>query len=162
MFSYVSYNPVSHHSAIEKIGEQIFDDPYDFRQALRDASRTSIVALNKRKVVGFALLENTRVFRHLDAIDLTYLAIHPDYQSQGIGSTLLTKVKMMSPNVILHVSYDNPNAERLYRRHGFEPWRALFSKANGGYLMGYSKQQHEQRLRLRGHQSPQLDEITAP
>ena len=161
MFSYVSYDPISHYRAIEKIGEQIFYDPHDFRQALRDASRTSIVALSHRKVVGFALLANTRVFRHLDAIDLTYLAIHPDFQSQGIGSTLLSKVKMMSPAVVLHVSYSNPNAERLYRRHGFEPWRAMFTKKNGGYLMGYSKQQHEQRLRLRGHQSPQSDGTTA-
>ena len=155
MITYVSYQP-HYHSAIEKLGEETFDNTYihEFYKTLRDADPQSIIVLNKRQVVGFALLRHTRIFRYLDTIELAYLVVHPDFQGKQIGSTLLQKVKMMSPNVILEVSYDNKDAERLYRRHGFETWRHLYTKANGGYLLGWSKQRHELMPRLRSHQSP--------
>ena len=158
MSTYTSYKP-HYHDAVQRLGEETFDNTYihEFRATLRDADPTSIIVLDKRKVVGFALLANKRVFRHLDVTDLAYLVVHPDFQGKGIGSALLQKVKEMSPAVILEVSYDNSDAERLYRRHGFETWRHLYTKANGGYLLGWSKQRHEQMLRLRSHQSPQED-----
>ena len=155
MSTYTPYKP-HHHDAVQRLGEETFDNTYihEFRAAVRDADPQSIIVLNKRQVVGFALLRHTRVFRYLDTIELAYLVVRPDFQGQHIGSTLLQKVKMMSPNVILEVSYDNPDAERLYRRHGFETWRHLYTKANGGYLLGWSKQRHELMPRLRSHQSP--------
>lgn len=164
MITYTSYTSPNHHTAVQRLGEETFDQTYshEFRNVLRDADSESIIALNKRQVVGFALLHRRRFFRHLDAIELAYLVVHPDFQGQHIGSTLLQKVKEMSPTVVLEVSYDNPEAERLYRRHGFETWRNLYTKANGGYLMGYSTERHERMLRLRGYQSPQLDGIAAP
>ena len=161
MSTYTPYKP-HHHNAVERLGEETFDDTYihEFRAALRDTDPKSIVVLNKRQVVGFALVRHTRMFRYLDTIELAYLVVHPDFQGQGIGSTLLQKVKMMSPNVILEVSYYNPDAERLYRRHGFETWRHLHTKANGGYLLGWSKQRHELMPRLRSHQSLPADGTT--
>jgi ribosomal protein S18 acetylase RimI-like enzyme len=163
MSTYTPYKP-HHHTAVERLGEETFDNTYihEFRAAVRDADPKSIVVLNNRQVVGFALLRHTRMFRYLDTIELAYLVVHPDFQGKQIGSTLLQKVKMMSPNVILEVAYDNPAAERLYRRHGFETWRHLYTKANGGYLLGWSKQRHELMPRLRSHQSLPADGITAP
>jgi len=162
-FIYTTYKP-HHYNAIEKLGSETFDTTYEdeFRTALRDTDPESIVVLNRRQVIGFALLRHTRLFRHLDAIELAYLVVHPDFQGQKIGSTLLQKVKEMSDAVVLEVSYDNPNAEHLYKRQGFEPWRHLYTKANGGYLMGWSKQRHERILRLRSHQSPPQDGTEAP
>jgi len=162
MITYVSYQP-HYHSAVQKLGEETFDSTYahEFRAALRDADPESIVVLHKRQVVGFALLAKARLFRHLDCTELAYLVVHPDFQGHGIGSTLLQKVKMMSPNVILEVSYYNPDAERLYRRHGFEYWRHLGNKTNGGYLMGYSSERHERMLRLRSREHPPADGTAA-
>ena len=155
MSTYTPYKP-HHHHAVERLGEETFDSTYihEFRAAVRDADPKSIVVLNNRQVVGFALLRHTRMFRYLDTIELAYLVVHPEFQGKGIGSTLLKKVKELSPNVILEVAYDNQAAERLYRRHGFETWRHLYTKANGGYLLGWSKQRHELMPRLRSHQSP--------
>jgi len=163
MSTYTPYKP-HHHNAVERLGEETFDTTYihEFRAAVRDADPKSIVVLNNRQVVGFALLRHTRMFRYLDTIELAYLVVHPDFQGKQIGSTLLKKVKELSPNVILEVSYDNPAAERLYRRHGFETWRHLYTKANGGYLLGWSKQRHELMPRLRSHQSLPADGTTAP
>jgi len=163
MSTYTPYKP-HHHHAVERLGEETFDNTYihEFRAAVRDADPKSIVVLNNRQVVGFALLRHTRMFRYLDTIELAYLVVHPDFQGKQIGSTLLKKVKELSPNVILEVSYDNPAAERLYRRHGFETWRHLYTKANGGYLLGWSKQRHELMPRLRSHQSLPVDGTTAP
>ena len=160
MITYVSYQP-HHHAAIERLGEEIFDDKHLFRVALRDADPKSIITLYKRQVVGFALLKHTRLFRHLDAIEVAYLVVRPDFQGKGIGSTLLQKVKEMSPTVVLDVSWDNQNAERLYRSKGFDIWRHLGNKINGGYLMGYSSERHERMLRLRSREHPPADGTAA-
>ena len=162
MSTYTPYKP-HHHDAVKRLGEETFDNTYihEFRATVRDADPKSIVVLNKRQIVGFALLRHTRMFRYLDTIELAYLVVHPEFQGKGIGSTLLQKVKMMSPNVILEVAYDNQAAERLYRRNGFETWRHLYTKANGGYLLGWSKQRNELMPRLRSHQSQPADGIVA-
>ena len=161
MITYIPYESTSHRGAVERLGEETFDSEYIhfFQIALRDAdSKYSIIALSGRKIVGVALCAQARFFRHLDVIELAYLMVHPDFRGQGIGSTLLEKVKMMSPAVILEVSYTNPAAERLYKRHGFDNWRNLYTKATGGYLMGWSKQRHERMLRLRSRERPPTDE----
>jgi len=159
MFTYTQYVPTSHYSAVEKLGDEIFEEEFAhiYRSTLRDAHPDSIVVLHKRKVVGAAILAKTRLFRYLDVLDLAYLVVIPEFQGRGIGSTLIEKVKELSPVVVLEVSYYNPDAERLYRRHGFEPWRHMYTKATGGYLMGWSKQRHELMPRLRSHQSPPMD-----
>jgi len=163
MFTYTSYKP-HFHDAIQRLGEAIFEDDasHQIHISLRDAIPESIVVLHHRRVVGFALLAHTRFFGRLDAMELSYLVVHPDYQGKGIGSTLLQKVKEINPIVVLEVSYFNPDAERLYSRHGFNIWRNMYTKATGGYLMGWSKQRHERILRLRSHQSPPQDGTEAP
>jgi ribosomal protein S18 acetylase RimI-like enzyme len=165
MIIYIPYESTSHRGAVERLGEETFDSEYSqfFRIALRDAkSNLSIIALCGRKMVGVALCAPARFFRHLDVTELAYLMVHPDFRGQGIGSTLLDKVKMMSPAVVLEVSHSNPDAERLYKKHGFIHWRNLYTKANGGYLMGWSRQRHERMLRLRSREHLPGDGIVAP
>lgn len=56
---------------------------------------------------------------------LDTLAVSPDYQGQGIGSSLLTAIfdQLKDQNyqvVSLNVDLENPNAEKLYKKMGFE------------------------------------------
>ena len=74
---------------------------------------------------------------------------HRDFQGQGIGSSLLKMVKEMGNGVFLEVSYDNPNAERLYRKHGFETWRWMGGKKDGSYILGWSRVREERVATLR-------------
>ncbi|MEM8594053.1 MAG: N-acetyltransferase [Pseudomonadota bacterium] len=58
----------------------------------------------------------------------TYIAnlgIHPDYQGQGIGTQLIQYLEHQSEqlgyrSITLDVALNNPNAQRLYERLGFE------------------------------------------
>jgi predicted N-acetyltransferase YhbS len=88
MSTYTPYKP-HHHNAVERLGEETFDNTYihEFRAAVRDADPKSIVVLNNRQVVGFALLRHTRVFRYLDTIELAYLVVRPDNYGKQILTT---------------------------------------------------------------------------
>lgn len=151
MISYAYYDPTSHHAAVKQLGEETFNPTYKhlFNKALDEADPQSIVALNGNKVVGVVILAQTRLFRFFDLIEIAYLMVHRDFQGQGIGSSLLKMVKEMGNGVFLEVSYDNPNAERLYRKHGFETWRWMGGKKDGSYILGWSQVREERVATLR-------------
>lgn len=52
------------------------------------------------------------------------LAVHPDHQSQGIGTRLMTRALEADPQVkfVLHAP---PDSAGFYRRFGFEPTAAM-------------------------------------
>jgi len=57
--------------------------------------------------------------------DVQTIAVVPEYEGRGIGSALLTELIRESglrnaADVLLEVRADNPRAQRLYRRFGFE------------------------------------------
>lgn len=64
-----------------------------------------------------------RVVRRADYIEIAGLQVHPDWQSRGIGSTVITEIldegQAAGVPVELDVAKDNPDAERLYSRLGF-------------------------------------------
>ena len=152
-----TYNPLNHEEAVKKLGEDAFHpDFWDiFRTTLNDADKDSLVILDEYRVIAFALLCRGNRFglplgaQNNDCLELAYLVVDPVFQGQGIGSTLLQKVKELSPLVILEVAHSNPDAERLYKKHGFERWRRLYTEPDHGYLMGWSKTREEWRATLR-------------
>ena len=157
MFCLTAYDPSVHHDTIRDLGQDAFTQEFwdIFSDTLKEADQESLVVLNNSKVVAFALLARQNKFglplgaQNTDCLELAYLVVDPAFQGQGIGSTLLQKVKELSPLVILEVSHSNPDAERLYTRHGFERWRRLYTEPNHGYLMGWSRTRESRLATLR-------------
>ena len=57
--------------------------------------------------------------------DVQTIAVVPEYEGRGIGSALLTELinegrRRGAADVLLEVRADNPRAQHLYRRFGFE------------------------------------------
>ncbi len=116
----------------------------------------ALIALDCSGIVGFALLYKRTplglqrgFYDKTNYIEIAFLGVIPEKQGCGIGSGLLQYVKDLGYNVWLQVLYTNPDAKRLYERHGFTIWRTFGKKSDGGYVMGWSKQRHERLLRLR-------------
>jgi ribosomal protein S18 acetylase RimI-like enzyme len=65
-----------------------------------------------------------RVVRTADQLFIGGIQLLPDYQRRGIGTSLVTTLIQEGLSrgvpVALEVEKDNPDAERLYRRLGFE------------------------------------------
>jgi ribosomal protein S18 acetylase RimI-like enzyme len=57
-----------------------------------------------------------------DGIDCSYLcdvAVHPDFQGQGLGKALIQKLKELSAGHRKIILYANPGKEGFYRKLGF-------------------------------------------
>lgn len=73
-----------------------------------------------RTVVGYAGMMCV-----LPLADVQTIAVAPEVQGQGLGSRLLQLIEDESlrrgaEDLLLEVRWDNPGAQRLYRRSGFE------------------------------------------
>jgi ribosomal protein S18 acetylase RimI-like enzyme len=58
-----------------------------------------------------------------DGIDCSYIcdvAIHPDYQSKGIGKNIVNKLIKLSKNHKKIILYANPGKEEFYSKLGFD------------------------------------------
>ncbi len=68
-----------------------------------------------------------------DGIDCSYLcdvAVHPDFQGQGLGKAIIEKLKELSAGHRKIILYANPGKEGFYRKLGFLRMRtamALFA-----------------------------------
>ncbi|WP_283679766.1 GNAT family N-acetyltransferase [Lentilactobacillus sp. Marseille-Q4993] len=99
LFGYPSENE----DAINKVLYDISKKSADFKQPFEAESETNF-----------------------DEWYLDSIAVHPDYQGHGVGSKLLDHVSELAMNdgkgvVGLNVDFENPNAQKLYERKGFEP-----------------------------------------
>ncbi|MEV4075769.1 GNAT family N-acetyltransferase [Nonomuraea fuscirosea] len=78
--------------------------------------------------VWLAPAEELKLRTHLPGVALlTHLEVIPDRRNQGIGTELLRAAQerlsaMGHDQVALGVGLDNPKAQRLYRRLGYEEW----------------------------------------
>ena len=83
-------------------------------------TRRYLVAERAGRIVGYAGLMCIQPIA-----DVQTIAVVPEQEGQGIGSALLTELIRESrlrraEDVLLEVRADNPRAQQLYRRYGFE------------------------------------------
>lgn len=85
------------------------------------APRLSLAAVSEGKLVGYILFTHAGVTCHektISASILAPLAVHPAYQSQGIGGQLISKglaaIKALGAELIFVLGYPG-----YYSRHGF-------------------------------------------
>ena len=83
-------------------------------------TRRYLVAQGSEGIVGYAGLMCIEPIA-----DVQTIAVVPEYEGRGIGSTLLTALinearRRYAADVLLEVRADNPRAQRLYLRFGFE------------------------------------------
>ena len=93
-------------------------DPARLRRAVA-ASSTSLVALDRGSVVGFARAMSDEAF----AVYIADILVHPDRQREGIGSALFQELLDRYPMEVFHhqVLVSERGAEGFYRRHGLTP-----------------------------------------
>ena len=71
-------------------------------------------------VTGSERIEGYILFREENGlIDILRVAVHPTYQSRGVGTSLMKIAMKQSERCMLSVRKDNDGAIRLYRRLGF-------------------------------------------
>lgn len=83
-------------------------------------TRQYLVAESNEGIVGYAGLMCIEPIA-----DVQTIAVVPDYEGRGIGSMLLTRLleearRRNAADVLLEVRADNPRAQHLYLRFGFE------------------------------------------
>ena len=83
-------------------------------------TRRYLVAERAGEIVGYAGLMCIQPIA-----DVQTIAVVPEEEGRGIGSALLTELIRESrlrraEDVLLEVRADNPRAQQLYRRYGFE------------------------------------------
>ena len=83
-------------------------------------TRWYLVAEGSEGIVGYAGLMCIEPIA-----DVQTIAVVPEYEGRGIGTTLLTRLieearRRHAADLLLEVRADNPRAQQLYRRFGFE------------------------------------------
>ncbi|WP_461190406.1 ribosomal protein S18-alanine N-acetyltransferase [Arthrobacter sp. Z4-13] len=83
-------------------------------------TRWYLVAEGSEGIVGYAGLMCIEPIA-----DVQTIAVVPEYEGRGIGTTLLTRLieearRRYAVDLLLEVRADNPRAQQLYRRFGFE------------------------------------------
>lgn len=92
----------------------------DFLRLLDNRDALCLCALHAGRVVGYSCL-----WIVIESSELGNLAVHPEFQGQGIGALLLERNlgvcrKKNVVAVFLEVRASNHRAVELYRRHGFQ------------------------------------------
>jgi len=150
MYSIQSYVD-TYRRRVREIGMNAFHKDVwpSFVSVLHEANTLSCVMKHDDTIVGFALLSYGAERINLpQGLEIAFLAIDENYQGEGLGTALLQYIKTLKyQHFWLYVSYSNPDAQRLYERHGFKIWRRMGTKEGGGYLMGYSRNPWTGRLR---------------
>jgi [ribosomal protein S18]-alanine N-acetyltransferase len=91
-----------------------------FDELSQPETRRYLVAQGSEGIVGYAGLMCIEPIA-----DVQTIAVVPEYEGRGIGTTLLTTLieearRRRAADVLLEVRADNPRAQQLYVRFGFE------------------------------------------
>jgi ribosomal protein S18 acetylase RimI-like enzyme len=65
-----------------------------------------------------------------DGLDCSYLcdvAVHPDFQGQGVGRAIITRLRELSAGHRKIILYANPGKEGFYRKLGFRNMRTAMA-----------------------------------
>lgn len=78
----------------------------------------ALVAEQQNKIVGYILFSQLRIGQHI-AVALAPLAVHPDFQKQGVGSSLILKGHQIAKELGYHHSIvlGDPN---YYAKFGYQ------------------------------------------
>ncbi|MHC6593636.1 ribosomal protein S18-alanine N-acetyltransferase [Arthrobacter sp. C152] len=111
--------------AVEALEQQLFPiDAWPLQMFLDELAqpetRRYLVAETGGRIVGYAGLMCIEPIA-----DVQTIAVVPDYEGRGIGTALLTMLiaearRRWATEVLLEVRADNPRAQHLYVRFGFE------------------------------------------
>ena len=99
----------------QAFGDSVWSE-YTFRQVLKQSVYISYdnAVTEKGGIV---------IRKAVDEVEILKIAVHPKYQSQGIGTDLIKKAIGHYPDVsvmFLEVAIDNKKAIRLYKKMGFK------------------------------------------
>ena len=105
--------------AVTQIEQQVQTHPWTAQQFLESVeSYQSTVIEQQNQILGFCILQPV-----LDEANLLLMAIHPEFQGQGLGYQLLEKsielLKNHPVQIFLEVRESNLGAIKLYEKSGF-------------------------------------------
>lgn len=102
--------------------ERSFRDRYRQRTSEQIADVDADSTLSVIELAG-QLAGRLRVVRTADSIELAGLQLRPQFQSNGVGSSIIGELTAEAVatdrSLVLGVEKDNPRARSLYRRLGF-------------------------------------------
>jgi len=75
------------------------------------------LAFDHQRLVGFLAVSHV-----MDQMEVTNIAVLPDYQGKGVATSLLSKILNFSGTIFLEVRESNKVAQGLYDKLGFEPY----------------------------------------
>jgi ribosomal protein S18 acetylase RimI-like enzyme len=91
-------------------GHFFYEDQDYFREHILKQNKVFVVESDQRPIAFMAIKD--------EFIDQLY--VHPDYQNQGVGKTLLDYARKLSPeHVWLYTLQINLNARVFYEKNGF-------------------------------------------
>lgn len=105
--------------AVTQIEQRVQTHPWTAQQFLESVeSYQSTVIEQQNQILGFCILQPV-----LDEANLLLMAIHPEFQGQGLGYQLLEKsielLKNYPVQIFLEVRESNLGAIKLYEKSGF-------------------------------------------
>ena len=113
-----------HLEAIYSIEKQVYEEPWTkelLGESLKAPMTYSVGLFRAKEIVAYAIYQVVFSEGHL-----LNLAVHSDFQSQGVGSKLLDCLLQDSQrrgamNFFLEVRPSNTTARKLYEKRGFKP-----------------------------------------
>lgn len=77
-----------------------------------------------QRMAGFVIA--TQMF---DELEIDLIAVHPDYQRQGLAAKLMQQVMSLPEitRILLEVAADNRSAQRLYDKLGFRTYHRRYN-----------------------------------
>lgn len=126
------------------IEERCFEFPWsemDFVRCLRNRNAIGMVVEHDGNVIGFVIYE-----LHKERLHILNMAVHPDYQRQGVGRAIVAKLTSKLEHdrrnrILLEVRESNLTALAFLRHCGFEAKRIMPNfyqeTTDDAYLMEY-------------------------